>query len=188
MRPIWSPTVSGIVHQPSPHARMPRSAHVRAYSRMRSSTAAGIAPSEWLIRYVVCSRIGKRSRYVEQVVHRSDELANDGDRLLRLVAEDAVAGALEDAQLRLRDRGRDVLGVGDRRDRVELAAEHERRAADVRQLGEEVGRQALVAEEVVADLELEPRARDHVRVRRRRVVDGERDAEELLAPTRPRAR
>ena len=68
MRPIWSPTVSGVVHQPSPHARMPRSAHVRAYSRTRSSTAAGIAPSEWLIRYVVCSRIGKRSRYASSSV------------------------------------------------------------------------------------------------------------------------
>src|SRR5881397_1654008 len=42
---------------------MPRSAHVHAYSRIRSSAAAGIAPREWLIRYVVCSRIGKRSRY-----------------------------------------------------------------------------------------------------------------------------
>src|SRR4051794_26137109 len=41
---------------------MPRSAHVRAYSATRSSTATGIAPSEWLIRYVVCSRIGKRPR------------------------------------------------------------------------------------------------------------------------------
>jgi hypothetical protein len=62
MRPIWLPTVSGIVHHPSPHARMPRSAHVRAYSIIRCSAAAGMAPSEWLIRYVVCSRIGKRSR------------------------------------------------------------------------------------------------------------------------------
>jgi hypothetical protein len=50
MRPIWSPTVSGSSHQPSPHARMPRSFHARAYSSIRSSAAAGIAPSEWLIR------------------------------------------------------------------------------------------------------------------------------------------
>ena len=50
IRPIWSPTSSGIVHQPSPQARIPRSRHVRAYSATRSSAAAGIAPSEWLIR------------------------------------------------------------------------------------------------------------------------------------------
>ena len=62
MRPIWSPTTIGIVHQPSPQARTPRVFHVRAYSASRSSTAAGIAPSEWLIRYVVSARMGKRSR------------------------------------------------------------------------------------------------------------------------------
>ena len=50
MRPIWSPTVMGIVHQPSPHERMPRSFHMRAYSARRSSAFAGIAASEWLIR------------------------------------------------------------------------------------------------------------------------------------------
>ena len=50
IRPIWSPTVIGISHQPSAQARMPRVFHVRAYSRMRSSAAAGIAPSEWLIK------------------------------------------------------------------------------------------------------------------------------------------
>ena len=50
MRPIWSPTTIGIVHQPSPHARIPRVLHVRAYSASLPSTAAGIAPSEWLIR------------------------------------------------------------------------------------------------------------------------------------------
>src|SRR5919109_589136 len=76
MRPIWSPTVSGISHQPSAHARMPRSFHVRAYSATRSSAAAGMAPSEWLIRYVVDSRIGNRSRYdvrsVELALGRSD--------------------------------------------------------------------------------------------------------------------
>ena len=35
MRPIWSPTVIGISHQPSPQARMPRSRHMRAYSSRR---------------------------------------------------------------------------------------------------------------------------------------------------------
>jgi hypothetical protein len=50
--------------------------HVRAYSATRASAAAGIAPSEWLIKYVVCSRIGNRSRYdvrsVEAALGRSD--------------------------------------------------------------------------------------------------------------------
>ena len=61
-RAIWSPTVSGSSHQPSPQARMPRVFQSRAYCSTRSSAAAGIAPSEWLIRYVVSARIGKRSR------------------------------------------------------------------------------------------------------------------------------
>ena len=50
IRPIWSPTVIGISHHPSPQARIPRSRQVRAYSPTRASTFAGIAPSEWLIR------------------------------------------------------------------------------------------------------------------------------------------
>ena len=32
IRPTWSPTVSGMSHQPSPHERMPRVFHMRAYS------------------------------------------------------------------------------------------------------------------------------------------------------------
>jgi hypothetical protein len=35
---------------PSAHARMPRSAHMRAYSCSDASTPFGIAPSEWLMR------------------------------------------------------------------------------------------------------------------------------------------
>ena len=62
IRPIWSPTVIGIVHQPSRQARMPRSLHIRAYSASRSSAFRGIAASEWLIRYVACSRIGNSER------------------------------------------------------------------------------------------------------------------------------
>jgi hypothetical protein len=50
IRPIWSPTVIGMFHQPSPHERMPRSRHMRAYSRRLSSAFAGIAASEWLMR------------------------------------------------------------------------------------------------------------------------------------------
>src|SRR6266550_5200132 len=71
MRPTWSPTVIGISHQPSPQARMPRSFHIRAYSSMRSSATAGIAPSEWLMRYVVSRRIGNRSRYSVSSMRRS---------------------------------------------------------------------------------------------------------------------
>ena len=66
MRPSWSPTVTGISHQPSPHARMPRSRHMRVYSSNLSSAAAGMAASEWLIRYVQSRRIGKRSRYASR--------------------------------------------------------------------------------------------------------------------------
>ena len=62
IRPTWSPTVIGICHQPSPQERIPRSFHIRAYSASRSSAFAGIAASEWLIRYVVCSRIGNSER------------------------------------------------------------------------------------------------------------------------------
>src|SRR4051812_24157912 len=61
--PIRSPTLNTEFHQPSPQARAPRVFHSRAYCSSRRSASAGIAPSEWLIRYVVDSRIGKRSRY-----------------------------------------------------------------------------------------------------------------------------
>src|SRR6266481_295076 len=50
---------------------MPRSFHIRAYSSMRSSAAAGIAPSEWLMRYVVSRRIGNRGRYSVSSMRRS---------------------------------------------------------------------------------------------------------------------
>ena len=62
MPPIRSPVVNTEFHQPSPQARAPRVAHSRANCCSRRSASAGIAPSEWLIRYVVDSRIGKRSR------------------------------------------------------------------------------------------------------------------------------
>ena len=61
-RPIWSPTVTGSSHQPSPQARTPRVFHASAYRARRRAASAGIGPSEWLIRYVVSARIGKRSR------------------------------------------------------------------------------------------------------------------------------
>src|SRR3954465_7991410 len=71
IRPIWSPTVSGSSHQPSSHARTPRVFQARAYSSSRSSAAAGMAPSEWLIRYVVSARIGNRSRYAVRSTDRA---------------------------------------------------------------------------------------------------------------------
>jgi len=45
-----SPVEPGIAHHPSAQARMPRSAHMRAYSCSDASTPFGIAPSEWLMR------------------------------------------------------------------------------------------------------------------------------------------
>ncbi len=62
MRPIWSPTSIGVRHHPSDHARIPRSAHMRANSCRRSGARRGIGPSVWLARYVVCSRIGNSER------------------------------------------------------------------------------------------------------------------------------
>src|SRR5713226_9746738 len=48
-RPTMSPTVVAIIHQPSSHERIPRVAHISAYSCNRSRVRLGIAPSEWLI-------------------------------------------------------------------------------------------------------------------------------------------
>src|SRR5215208_1827199 len=118
-----------------------------------------------------CARGSGSGRDTTATRSSQDELSNHGDRLLRLVAEHAVSRALEDANLGLRDRRRDVLRVRDRRDRIELAAEHQRRAADARQLGEQIDREALVPEEVVADLELETSARDHLWIHGLGVVD-----------------
>src|SRR6266511_6494358 len=107
-----------------------------------------------------CARGSESGRDTRAASSSQDELSNHSDRLVGLVAEHAVPRAFEDANFGLRDRSRDVLRVRDGRDRVELAAEHERRAADVLQLGEQVDLQALVAEVVVADLELEASACD----------------------------
>ena len=50
IRPTASPTVIGMRHQPSAHARTPREAQVSVYSLSRCSAARGIAPREWLTR------------------------------------------------------------------------------------------------------------------------------------------
>src|SRR5436190_1158844 len=126
MRPIWSPTVSGISHQPSAHARRPRSFHVRAYAATRSSAAAGIAPSEWLIRYVVCSRIGNRSRYdvrsVEAALGWSDIAGRRPEEPARALLLEDVGRPAGDARARehgRRQRRRD-LGDVEHKSRVVL--------------------------------------------------------------------
>src|SRR6185295_9757198 len=53
--PTESPTVLGIIHQPSSHERIPRVAHISAYSCKRSRVRRGIAPSECEIMYTVLS-------------------------------------------------------------------------------------------------------------------------------------
>src|SRR5512133_1925211 len=122
MRPIWSPTVSGRSHHPSAHARMPRSFHTRAYSATRSSAAAGMAPSEWLIRYVVCSRIGNRSRYdvrsVEAALGRSDIAGRRTEEAARLLLLEDVRRPAGDAGAREHrrcERRRDLGDVEDER-------------------------------------------------------------------------
>jgi hypothetical protein len=45
IRPIWSPTSIGERHQPSAHARIPRSAHICANSASRAAAFLGIGPS-----------------------------------------------------------------------------------------------------------------------------------------------
>ena len=49
MLPTRLPTVTGIIHQPSSQARMPRSAQVSVNSCMRARVRSGMAPNEWLI-------------------------------------------------------------------------------------------------------------------------------------------
>ena len=46
MLPMRSPTVTGMSHQPSSQARMPREAQVSVNSRTASAAPRGMAPSE----------------------------------------------------------------------------------------------------------------------------------------------
>ena len=62
MRPTRSPTVQGVSHHPSAQEWIPRSAHMRANSARRSAAVRGMAPSEWLTRYVVSAKIGNSVR------------------------------------------------------------------------------------------------------------------------------
>src|SRR5439155_23569659 len=57
-----SPVTRPISHHPSCHARTPRDAHVSAYARRLSAVRRGIAPSEWLTRYVQVSTMGNSRR------------------------------------------------------------------------------------------------------------------------------
>ncbi len=77
IRPIWSPTVSGIAHQPSAQERMPRSSHIRANSASRSATWRGIGPSEWLSQVRRVREDRELGAVVEEVAH-APESAGDG--------------------------------------------------------------------------------------------------------------
>ena len=69
MRPIWSPTVIGSSTSPRP-TRGRRAHSTRARTRRAAPRhVAGIAPSEWLIRYVVVSRIGNSEPVGEEFAH-----------------------------------------------------------------------------------------------------------------------
>src|SRR5687768_7976331 len=61
-RATASPAATGMSHQPSAHARTPRRAQTSEYSARWASTPRGIAPREWLTRYVQRSRIGNSLR------------------------------------------------------------------------------------------------------------------------------
>src|SRR5260221_13783229 len=93
IEPTRSPTRVADSHQPSPQARAPRVLHARANGSSRRSAAAGIAPSEWLIRYVVVARIGKRSRYSVSSDKRDDRLHLDCHAARKLGHADRAAGA-----------------------------------------------------------------------------------------------
>src|ERR1700743_714605 len=60
--PMASPTSTAIIHHFSSHARTPRPAQSSQYKCTESYTPRGMAPSELLIIYVVCLRIGNSSR------------------------------------------------------------------------------------------------------------------------------
>src|SRR5579863_7212408 len=66
MVPMRLPTVTGISHQPSSQAQTPREAHVSANSCNALAARRGIAPSEWLMRYVVFPRIGNSARHASK--------------------------------------------------------------------------------------------------------------------------
>src|SRR6266498_692691 len=57
-----SPVVRPISHHPSLHARTPRVDHSSANCCRYADARRGIAPSEWLTRYVQVSTIGNSDR------------------------------------------------------------------------------------------------------------------------------
>src|SRR4029078_10487131 len=64
-----SPVVRPASHQPSCHARTPRDDHSSANCWRYPAARRGIAPSEWLTRYVQVSTIGNSRR---QAMRASD--------------------------------------------------------------------------------------------------------------------
>src|SRR5215207_2778070 len=57
-----SPVVRPSSHHPSCHARTPRRLHVSANSCRLAAVRRGMAPSEWLTRYVQSSTVGNCAR------------------------------------------------------------------------------------------------------------------------------
>ena len=102
IRPTWSPTVSGMSHQPSPHERMPRVFHMRAYSS----------------EAVLGGGRHRRQRVVDQVggVREDREaVAESGGHRRRLDGGDESAGAHRGAEPGTRARlGVDVLPLLER--------------------------------------------------------------------------
>src|SRR5919201_1545851 len=79
------------------------------------------------------------------------ELPDHAQRLLGLVAEDAVAGVGEDLEPRASDRLGQLVVIGEGGDRVEGAGEDQARAPDRLELAEPVVGESLAAEEVAPD-------------------------------------
>src|SRR5919201_414726 len=99
------------------------------------------------------------------------ELPDHAQRLLGLVAEDAVAGVGEDLEPRASDRLGQLVVIGEGGDRVEGAGEDQARAPDRLELAEPVVGESLAAEEVAPDLRAQDGTRDRVPIERRRVVE-----------------
>jgi hypothetical protein len=95
-----------------------------------------------------------------------DEIADQGERLARAFAKDAVSGIGEHLEAGFRNRGREFSYVLGRRDRIELTTENESRRADRSELRDEIEAVDLVAPEVDADLIVPDHTAQDVRVAR----------------------
>ena len=153
MRPTWSPTVIGISHQPSPHARMPRSFHMRPYSESRSSALRGIA-SQRVVDEVRRVREDRELRAVVEELSHGDEPRWWGCGAMRamvleragapLVAMERADPTLRDEQVLLRVRACGVC----RTDLHIVDGELTRREAATRPRSQIVGEVLATAREV----------------------------------------